>query len=255
MWPQHIPAPLAVIYDWVAIPGLTGFHQKVAREITSTLTSGRVLDIGTGPGHLLAEISKCGPGLNLAGYDLSRKMLLMAKKVIEQDAGRSAILCEAETSAEAEQTNTDSIRLIHGDVRNLPFADGSFDLVVSTLSIHHWHDPAKGIRECARILAPGGRCWIYDLRTDVRPKCYKTLLTGGKFASTVRSWIFKFHGVKPRHYEQSIVASWLDSNVTVRADVHQAYLKLCIEKARSESEDCRAVPCQGASVQDSSALT
>ena len=51
-----------------------------------------------------------------------------------------------------------------GDVVTLPFADGSVDLVVSTLSLHHWDDPAAGLDEIVRVLAPGGQAWIYDFR-------------------------------------------------------------------------------------------
>ena len=40
------------------------------------------------------------------------------------------------------------------DVADLPFDDRSVDLVVSTLSMHHWADPAAGLRETVRVLRP-----------------------------------------------------------------------------------------------------
>jgi SAM-dependent methyltransferase len=43
-------------------------------------------------------------------------------------------------------------------VEVLPFPEGSFDLVVSTTSFDHWADQRAGLRECARVLAPGG--WL-----------------------------------------------------------------------------------------------
>jgi ubiquinone/menaquinone biosynthesis C-methylase UbiE len=54
------------------------------------------------------------------------------------------------------------------DVAALPYPDGGVDLVVSTLSQHHWPDLAGGLRELARVLAPGGRVWIYDVRRALR---------------------------------------------------------------------------------------
>ena len=72
LWPQHIPAPLAILYDKVAAPGLSRFHQQIAREFASAAAGGTVLDIGTGPGHLLVEIARSDPGLKLVGFDLSR---------------------------------------------------------------------------------------------------------------------------------------------------------------------------------------
>ena len=87
--PQQIPGPIAVLYDKVASPAIRGFHKKIALEITATLKSGKVLDIGTGPGHLLLEIARQNPDLDLVGCDLSQKMLKIAKKVTQQDHGKS----------------------------------------------------------------------------------------------------------------------------------------------------------------------
>jgi ubiquinone/menaquinone biosynthesis C-methylase UbiE len=50
------------------------------------------------------------------------------------------------------------------DVASVAFPDGSFDLVVSTLSMHHWADPAAGLAEIGRVLRPGGRALVWDFR-------------------------------------------------------------------------------------------
>ncbi len=55
---------------------------------------------------------------------------------------------------------------------SLPFADGSFDLVVSTLSMHHWADPAAGLAEIGRVLRPRATALIWDLRPGVRPHLF-----------------------------------------------------------------------------------
>jgi SAM-dependent methyltransferase len=44
-----------------------------------------------------------------------------------------------------------------GAAEHLPEPDGAFDLVVSTTSFDHWADQQSGLRECARVMAPGGR--------------------------------------------------------------------------------------------------
>ena len=41
----------------------------------------------------------------------------------------------------------------------LPFPDGSFDLVFSTMTFHHWQNQSGGVAEIARVLTPGGR-WL-----------------------------------------------------------------------------------------------
>jgi ubiquinone/menaquinone biosynthesis C-methylase UbiE len=45
----------------------------------------------------------------------------------------------------------------------LPFADGSFDRALASMTVHHWADPARGLAEVARILRPGGRLVIADM--------------------------------------------------------------------------------------------
>jgi ubiquinone/menaquinone biosynthesis C-methylase UbiE len=50
-----------------------------------------------------------------------------------------------------------------GDGHHLPFASGSFDLVVSSFALHHWADPVQILDEIARVLRPGGRYYIADI--------------------------------------------------------------------------------------------
>ena len=106
-----------------------------------------MLDVGTGPGRLPVEIARRSPQVWVTGLDVSARMIEAAKAAIEP--GQQVI-------AEV------------GDVARLPYRDGSVDLVVSTLSQHHWPDRPAAVRELARVLAPGGRIWIYDLRRALR---------------------------------------------------------------------------------------
>ena len=56
-----------------------------------------------------------------------------------------------------------------GDVAALPFPDESFDLVVSTMSMHHWADPTAGLAEIDRVLRPDARALIWDFRPGFQP--------------------------------------------------------------------------------------
>ncbi|HEX3273197.1 MAG TPA: class I SAM-dependent methyltransferase, partial [Ktedonobacterales bacterium] len=71
-----------------------------------------------------------------------------------------------EANARAEGV-AERIELLTADMRELPFEDASFDLVVSSLAIHNIHAPggrAQAIAEAARVLKPGGRLRIADFR-------------------------------------------------------------------------------------------
>ena len=122
---------------------------RVAADVAALrLPAGaQVLDVGTGPGRLPVEIARRCPEIWVTGLDVSARMVEAAHAAIEP--GQQVI-------AEV------------GDVGALPYREGSIDLVVSTLSQHHWPDLAAATRELARVLAPGGRIWIYDLRPALR---------------------------------------------------------------------------------------
>ena len=50
-----------------------------------------------------------------------------------------------------------------GDVGSLPYADGTFDIVVTRFSMHHFLDPIGVLREMVRVCAPGGRVVVVDM--------------------------------------------------------------------------------------------
>lgn len=61
-----------------------------------------------------------------------------------------------------------NVTLRTGAIEALPLEDGSLDAVVLFLVLHHVTDPGSGIHEVARVLKPGGRMLIVDLRAHVR---------------------------------------------------------------------------------------
>jgi SAM-dependent methyltransferase len=56
-----------------------------------------------------------------------------------------------------------------GDVNSLPFEDGSFTIVVTRFSVHHFPHPAAVLREMARVCAPGGRLVVVDMYASEDP--------------------------------------------------------------------------------------
>jgi ubiquinone/menaquinone biosynthesis C-methylase UbiE len=131
------------VYDLVSRRVLRGMYRRLAADVAAAAPEGAaILDIGTGPGVLLVELAARRPDLRLTGVDLSADMIASATRNLEPFGDRA------------------SARV--GDVTSLPFPDRSFDLIVSSLSLHHWDDPEAAVPELARVLRPGGRLHIYD---------------------------------------------------------------------------------------------
>jgi arsenite methyltransferase len=114
-----------------------------------------VLDVGCGRGLLLIGAAKRVPAGRAVGVDIW-------SQADQSDNRRSATLANAEAEGVAER-----VEVVDGDMRSLPFADASFDAVVSSLAIHNVPDAEgreRAIFEIARVLRPGGRVAILDLR-------------------------------------------------------------------------------------------
>jgi SAM-dependent methyltransferase len=128
------------------------FFRAIASDIAATASpAANLLEVGCGPGHLSIRLAR-DHGLDVAGLDLDPAMIERAR-----------------TNAVGwPKPNGRPPTFVVGDVAALPFEDSAFDLVVSTLSMHHWSDPAAGLREIRRVLRPGGRALIWDLRPGFR---------------------------------------------------------------------------------------
>jgi ubiquinone/menaquinone biosynthesis C-methylase UbiE len=135
------------VYDVVMVRLTRRLYQRVIADLAALqLVEGKVLDAGTGPGTLVRELAWRLPGLQVYGIDLSEDMIRLAR-----------------AHARSEQLE-ERVHFESGDVAHLPYPDQSFDVVVSTISMHHWDELEQPLRELYRVLRPGGRLWIYDFR-------------------------------------------------------------------------------------------
>lgn len=134
------------IYDVTMVWLTRRLYQHVVADIAQVLSEGKVLDVGTGPGTLVREIARRRPQLQVYGIDLSEDMIRLAR-----------------AHAEREQLE-ERVHFATGNVAHLPYPDNSFDVIVSTISMHHWYELEQPLRDLYRVLRPGGRLWIYDFR-------------------------------------------------------------------------------------------
>lgn len=142
--------------QWDELRRLHADEARVERALTDLLppeSVGTLLDVGTGTGRMLTLYAPhIREGL---GVDMSREMLAVARANLDA-AGASH--CQA--------------RL--GDLYHLPCEDASHDAVTVHQVLHYVERPAAALRECARVLTPGGRLLVVDFapheREDLRDR-------------------------------------------------------------------------------------
>lgn len=115
-------------------------YPLLVRQIFEDYGEGRknVLDVGTGNGALLIELSKI-TDMELTGLDL-----------------REQVLDRVRENMRLHDVEPQRISLIHGDVADMPLPDDSVDLIISRGSIPFWDDMGAAFSEMYRVLAPGG---------------------------------------------------------------------------------------------------
>jgi ubiquinone/menaquinone biosynthesis C-methylase UbiE len=147
--PEGIPWPGTAVYNAISKTNIfQRNYELVARDILSYCSGGSILDVGTGPGWLLLKLHQLSPGLRLTGVDASPSMVATARK----NLGKARL--------------SEVIPVKEGEASDMPFPDSSFDLVVSTGSIHHWKDPKAGLNGVYRVLKHGGYALVFDLVSD-----------------------------------------------------------------------------------------
>jgi SAM-dependent methyltransferase len=146
----------AGVYDTLSRLLLGPLIERIAADVAAAAPAGaQVLEAGCGPGYLSFRLAR-QHGFEVTGLDLDPAMIARAR-------------------ANADRPGTGDQRrpsFVVGDVAALAFPERSFDLVVSTLSMHHWADPTAGLAEIARVLRPGGRALVWDFRPGVRPHLF-----------------------------------------------------------------------------------
>jgi ubiquinone/menaquinone biosynthesis C-methylase UbiE len=133
-------------YDGIAgkltrVSGFFSGHDALAGQVFKSRAfdlSGchRILDAGCGDGRYTRHIiRRSAPDATIAAFDLSRRMLVRARRRLKNER----------------------VRCVSADLTHLPYADGCFDAVVCGWVLEHLPEPLPGLRELARVLQPGGK--------------------------------------------------------------------------------------------------
>jgi malonyl-CoA O-methyltransferase len=122
--------------------------ETIAQPVPQDAT---VIDLGCGTGWYTRQLAQRF-GAHTVGVDLAPGMLAFAK-------AQSKALSKAPSNALRPET----IQWLEADAERLPLAGQSVDLIYSNLMIQWCHNPQGVLRECQRVLRPGGQLWVSTL--------------------------------------------------------------------------------------------
>ena len=135
-WYAKIRSSGSQIEDW----------RKQATHLTGGLPEGAaVLEVAPGPGYFAIEMARLNR-LHVTGLDISYTFVEIARE-----------------NARQMGVNVD---FQQGDAANMPFNDGSFDLIICPAAFKNFRQPGKAINEMHRVLRSGGTAIIQDMRKD-----------------------------------------------------------------------------------------
>jgi ubiquinone/menaquinone biosynthesis C-methylase UbiE len=123
---------------------------KLARRIAPQLPPGSsVLEVAPGPGYFSIELAKLG-SYSITGLDISHTFVEIASKKAAEAGVR--------------------VDFRQGNASSMPFADDSFDFLLCRAAFKNFGQPVRALQEMCRVLKPGGRGVVIDLRGDASPE-------------------------------------------------------------------------------------
>jgi SAM-dependent methyltransferase len=192
--PQVNYDQLAPTYDKRFVHDRTEGIGKAILDLAQRLNAGRILEVGCGTCHWLAQMQRVGS--RLYGLDLSTAMLNQARKWRTR------------------------MGLVNGYARQLPFESGMFDLVFCVNAIHHFQDSRCFVSEAARVLRRGGALAVVGNDPHGRREswfvyryfdgAYETDLMRFPTWETVRDWMFEdgFEEIEWREVERIVAPKY-----------------------------------------------
>ncbi len=161
--------------------------RKEARTLTEQLAEGsRILEVAPGPGFLAIELAKLGR-YRVVGLDISKTFVELATK----------------NAREAEV----NVAFHRGNAASMPFEPDSFDLIVCRAAFKNFSEPVRALAEMHRVLKPGGKAFIFDLRPDATPADIAAAVDGmklGRLNAMITRLTFKHMLLKRAHSKESL---------------------------------------------------
>ncbi len=169
---------------------MNDFRADARRAANGLEPGAKVLEVAPGPGYFAIELAKLGD-YAISGLDISKTFVEIARKNA----------AEAGVRAEFRE----------GSASNLPFASDQFDLIFCRAAFKNFSEPVRALQEMQRVLRPGGRAFIIDLRRDASVETINEAVSGmglGVFSRVFTRLTFRFMLLKraytKREFEQML---------------------------------------------------
>ncbi|MFB3924154.1 MAG: class I SAM-dependent methyltransferase [Terriglobia bacterium] len=121
-------------------------------ELMNIQPADRILDLGCGTGWLVRKIASMVTEGEVVGVDVSDEMI---------------------RRAQTASAGLPRVAFLQGIAERIPSTDGRFTKVISVESAYYWPEPAQGLREIFRVLAPGSSAWILINYYRDNPYCHQ----------------------------------------------------------------------------------
>jgi ubiquinone/menaquinone biosynthesis C-methylase UbiE len=122
----------------------------LAQRIAVQLPQGSaVLEVAPGPGYFAIELAKRG-SYAITGLDISHSMV----KIASRKAAQAGV----------------QVTFQQGTASNIPFPSGSFDFLLCRAAFKNFAQPVAALKQMCRVLKPGGRAVVIDLKRNASPK-------------------------------------------------------------------------------------
>jgi ubiquinone/menaquinone biosynthesis C-methylase UbiE len=136
--------PIARWYAVQTAKSMEDFKKLACQVAQQVEPDSRILEVAPGPGYFAVEIAKLG--YRVTGLDISPTMVEIATRNASEAGVR--------------------VKFRQGNASNMPFEPEMFDFVLCRAAFKNFSEPARAIEEMYRVLKPGGRARIIDLRRD-----------------------------------------------------------------------------------------
>ena len=167
--------------------------QNVAKSFVAVakkwgIQKGKTLDIGTGTGLLAIGFAEAFPDMEVVGLDLSEEALQVARENVQK-------------------SGVSNISFKKGDAQAMPFEDGTFDLVISSNTLHLIENPVTMVNEIQRVLKSEGKFFISDFKRSwlaVFSQHFRASYTPEEIRELLRQSALRKWEVKDRFFWVSI---------------------------------------------------